>query len=877
MSNDDRFRTSGGLDFFREALSEHADTDPFIDQQLGNYRVLSLLAKGGMARVYRAERIDGSFEREVAIKILPSGLSQEYARRFEIERKILASLSHNYIAQLYDAGVSPSGNLFLVMELIDGQPIDAYASDHTLGTAAKTRLMLNLGEALAFAHSRLVVHRDLKPSNVLVTVDGSLKLLDFGIAKIVEPSNEETVDARPMTPRYASPEQLLNEPVSVASDIYQFGLLFLSLFKRRAELDEDTPASVLKRAMQKTSLTVDSQIATTLPLELVAILNKCLRAEPGERYGSATELVSDLRNYLNGFPVSARNPGPFRRATKFLRRNWLTSGAVALAGVSLLVFLVSTLRQQAMTEEARDIAERQKARAEQTTEFLIDLFDANRSDEALGEDLTARDILERGQRQLDELEGQPELKADLLEAIGGVYRNLGDFENAIALVSEALEIKERTYRDQPVEMASTLELLSRLQKRHGQNSEALATAQRALDLRTIALGEHHEDTLQTLSAVGYILSGMKRTSEAIDVNRRVLEGLRAIHGENHTSVTTAINNLAAANIDAGNYARAAELLEEVMKWNGVQLPEDHPWVATDLMNYAGALGYLGRHEESVAAYERSIEMRRKMQGKAHPDVFVVQRFYAAQLERSGRHTAALEQMTEAYELGQGVGSQLELIQRELSLGNFHTLYGDQEFAEKLLMAADARLIELYGAGTERMPALVEIARLRLVQGNPHAAVSILVPVAAYAEASTSLLPSIELLARSYLATGQTAEADSQLQALRRAVSELGKQDQRIAADMHLASSALLIDVQLPKQAAIEAEKALDINQRLRDDHWKIWVSQGLLAEARLESDDADNARSTIINISRKVSTLLPAEHDYRRRIEAAVARVQATR
>lgn len=755
MSNTDQFPTGGGLDLFQAAVENCAESDPVIGRQFGSYRILALLAQGGMGRVYRAERIDGTFERNVAIKILPSGLSHEYARRFELERKILASLSHQNIAQLYDAGVSDSGNLYLVMELVDGEPIDVFAAKHSLTLAAKIRLLISLSEALAFAHAKLVVHRDLKPSNVLVSRDGVLKLLDFGIAKILESPSDVTVGALPMTPRFASPEQLLNEPISVASDIYQLGLLFLTLFELRTDLADESRASASERAMRKTSITVESQLATELPVELRAVVNKCLRAEPGERYASATALTSDLRNYLRGFPVTARNPGAWQHTARFLRRNWVASTAFGMLLVSLSVFLFTTLQQQAILEDARVQAELSQHRAEKTTEFLVDLFNASKPSESLGEELSARDILDRGNAQLAAIEGQPELKAVLLETIAAVYRNLGDLDQAIALADEALAIKEDIYQDTPLELASTLALLSRLNKWYGKYDTALAQAQRAYGIQRSILGEIHEDTLETLGSLGYILQGMKRLDEGIAVQQQVLDGMRRVHGENHTSVTTAINNLAVAYLDNGDNAKAAELLDEVMKWNAVQLPAEHPWVAMDLMNYGAALANLGRFEESIAAYEKSLAIRHKVEGDMHPLVPVTLGRYALALEAAGKSAEAMQRMTEAYEVGKQVLTppQVELAKIFQGLGKLHTLYGDPAFAETLLASAAAQQVELFGSGSVgEMSVQIDLARLRLAQGDAATAVVLLKPIVAVIDQHPDLISARELLAQSSAAT-----------------------------------------------------------------------------------------------------------------------------
>ncbi len=612
---DDSFQTGGAFDELLSITNGTDSGDPLVGAELGNYRVHSLLAEGGMGRVYRADRIDGSFDRQVAVKILPVGLGREYARRFELERKILASLTHPNIAQLYDAGVSESGNLYLVMELVEGRPIDEYSA--TLSTRDKVRLMLTLAEVLAFAHAKLIVHRDLKPSNLHVAPDGRIKLLDFGIAKILESPNEMTREFRPFTPKYASPEQLLNEPVSVASDIYQFGLLFLSLYENGSDGNDETSLAVIQQTAKKQTVSVASLVAVRLPAELTAIMDKCLMREPEMRYSSASALADDLRNYLNGFPVAARHPGRIQRTVKFLARNWLPSAAAAAAGLSVMAFILITLQQQAETLEARLLAEQQKARAEETTRFLVELFESNRPSESLGVDLTARDILARGRERLSSEKIDPSLRADLLQTIGDVYRNLGDLQAAIDLVEESLEIKEALYSDSSLEIAVTLSTLGRLYELFGDVNAAVVLSERAYEIQRAQLGDLHETTLQSLGVYAYALQRAERFEQAEAALQSVLEGYKAVHGENHTSVTTALNNLSVFYGELGDHHRAIRYNEEVMKWNAVQLPADHPWVATDLYNYGANLRMVGRFDDALAALNRSLEIRRKTDTGSH--------------------------------------------------------------------------------------------------------------------------------------------------------------------------------------------------------------------------------------------------------------------
>ena len=297
-SRPDNLRTGGGLDFLAAVDS---GSDPLLGQQIANYQLYSLLAEGGMGRVYLGERRDGQFERKAAIKILPSGVGGEYVRRFERERVILAGLNHPNIAQLYDAGMADTGNLYFVMELVDGAPIDEYCRKRECSLEQKLSLLIDLCDALGFAHGRLVLHRDIKPSNVLVTDAGQVKLLDFGIAKMIESDGAGTRGASPMTPQYASPEQLLGEPATIASDIYQVGALMHRLLTGAAPFEGQDLPSRIRHISEKRPVNLGDS-ARGLPGDLQMVLMHCLSTDAQERYRDINSLAADLQRVIDGFP-----------------------------------------------------------------------------------------------------------------------------------------------------------------------------------------------------------------------------------------------------------------------------------------------------------------------------------------------------------------------------------------------------------------------------------------------------------------------------------------------------------------------------------------------------------------------------------------------
>ena len=661
MTNGDSFKTGGGLSQLGSAL----DDDPLIGQVFGVYRINALLAEGGMGRVYRAVRSDGQFDREVAIKVLPPGLGKEYSQRFEQERQILATLSHPNIAQLYDAGLSESGNLYLVMELVDGMPIDDFVRENGLRTPSKTRLMLALSEALAFAHSKLVVHRDLKPSNVFVTHEGDLRLLDFGIAKILEAPDSVTVESRPMTPKYASPEQLLNEPISVASDIYQLGLLFLSLFEQRDDVPEDTRASATERAVTKTSITVEQRLVEKLPAELDAIINQCLRAEPSERYGSATALATDLRNYLGGYPVSARNPGAAQRAVKFVQRNL---PATSFALLALIIAIGGTTSYTINMAEARRVAEQRAETASRTlramSSMIADTYSElieTRSSRSPGSTTDAqlqneplRLVLERTERLIDSVVAdQPELRAELLQVQGTTNRELNRMDQAqpqleealalmrenddvagqVAVLRELMELYTMTeqnavaadYQDQALALMDRHEVPAEIHARAlisatiiqvdaGNFDRALRFGEQAIDILETVGSEPTIDLALAYAQLGGVYSRLEQPTLSREWTRKAVDLYIELEGPSYRGLSTAYNGLAHSHVLSGDYAIAVEYLKREIEVARSNYGENHIRFVLPTVNLGITLRRMGRYDEAIDHFTRARDILDQLPG-----------------------------------------------------------------------------------------------------------------------------------------------------------------------------------------------------------------------------------------------------------------------
>ncbi len=437
-SDGDPFSTGAGLGILSDLSA--GDGEGLVGRELDGYRITSFIAEGGMSRVYRATRVDGSFERDVAIKLSAvSGISSSMRERFMQEQSVLAGLNHPHISQLYDARLTAEGWPYIVMELVEGSPITRYCAEQSLPLAGRIRLLIDVIDAVAFAHGNLVVHRDIKPSNVLVTAKGEVKLLDFGIAKLLEGDPENLTRSGAMTPRYASPEQLLGKPISIASDVYQLGLLLAEVLGGSLPTEGETLTDAIRRSADDRPVTLPSAARQSLPSEITAIIEQCLRPQPGERYRDANALRADLEAYLSGYPVSAAGQRSGYRLRKFVQRN---RGSVLGAVLTLLALVSATIitaLQMLEARQQRDIAVYQQQRVQASNEFYSLLLEET-GDGAF----TSVELLDRGRALLESQygSGQP-FMASVLFDVATRYSSIGERKSSAELLTEA----ERIARD----------------------------------------------------------------------------------------------------------------------------------------------------------------------------------------------------------------------------------------------------------------------------------------------------------------------------------------------------------------------------------------------------------------------------------------------
>ena len=576
-------------------------SEPEVGRRIGPYRTLRLLGHGGMGSVYLAERADGQFDQQVALKVLRTGFDSEArSRRFLAERQILATLNHPNIARLLDGGVTEAGQPFFVMEAVDGQPIDRYCNAHGCSVRERMRLFTEVCAAVQYAHRNLVVHRDLKPSNIFVTEDGAVKLLDFGIAKLLDPERlpgalpTTRTGQLPMTPAYASPEQVRGEAITTASDVYQLGVVLYALLTghRPYDLRDCTPSEV-ERIICEEVPTRPSTAVTALPPggregrppssrlqkmlqgDLDTIVLTALRKEPERRYDSAEQLAGDLHRFLNDEPVTARADSWTYRMRKFVQRHrW---GVATAAGflVLLLGYAATVTWQSRQIAHERDRARIEMMKAEHVKAFLIALF-GNAWQNLGGSDSTVvRTSLDDGVQRLQQrLADQPEIRAEMMSAVAAVYQRLGDASAAQPLLEDALA----THRslEHPAEVASLLFQLAEVAEQGEARGRAEAFYREALAIRQEQRGEEHIAVAQVKNQLAQLLDASDRDSAALALYAEAAPIYRREMGDGHTQTAVLLRRLGVLYQERGEYAAAEPLLRDALDIHQRLEGREHP-------------------------------------------------------------------------------------------------------------------------------------------------------------------------------------------------------------------------------------------------------------------------------------------------------------
>ena len=744
---------------------------PFEEgRNVGAYRLLSLLGRGGMGEVYLGQREGGEFEQRVAVKLLRAGLLlPEMAARFRAERQILARLVHPHIVPLLDGGVSDDGRPYLVMQHVEGVPITEHCEKRQLPPADRVRLLATVCRAVQHAHANLVVHRDIKPSNILVTADGEPRLLDFGIAKLLVADEGGSSDATEaqlvfMTPERAAPEQRRGEPISTATDVYSLGVLLVELLTGRLPrvAPADGPAGGGAAELLR---------GRTLRGDLERIAAKALDPDPARRYASAGQLGEDLERWLAGQPVLAQPDRWTYRSRKFMRRHLAATIAAAAAVSALLAFAVTATLQARRIAAERDRASAEEAKATQVVELLVSLFEETDPEHGSGDTLPVGEFLAQARQRVAKLRDQPDLQVRLERVLAQIYEARSHYDEATELYSHARDLQTaRAGPDDPL----ALDLGSELAYIMAMSSDRKAAEKLMRELlvrQRRVLGPGHRqvsEMLQTLSVVIKGEEGERLAREALAIERaRVPPQAKLLAG--------ALSGVGAARIRAGDLPEAAALYRETAAIYRREYGEEHPATITALSNLATATTDPAEQE---ALYRRVLAASRRMYGPDSAQVGDRQSYLGLALGKSGKLEEAESMLRQAVATWTRVG------------GSEHERTATSEVYLARILDSRGKTAEALGAAE-------------------HAAA-----VARSPEVDDPWLLSISQCqrAKTLVRAGRASEA---VPAAREAVDALGPDTSRVAvlADARLALGLSLTSAGAPAEALDALEGALELRLR----------------------------------------------------------------
>ncbi|HEY3936620.1 MAG TPA: serine/threonine-protein kinase [Bryobacteraceae bacterium] len=752
-----------------KAAREIAGDWAFTGRRIGPWRILAALGEGGMGRVYLASRADEVYEQKVAIKLMRAdfGGDRDMLLRFRTERQILAKLNHSNIARLLDGGVSVEGLPYLVMEYVEGVPIDRYCAGQRLSIDARLRLFRTVCGAVEYAHHNLVIHRDIKPANILVTEGGEPKLLDFGIARLLDPEFSGTARTQPserlMTPEYASPEQVRGESVTTAADVYALGVLLYELlagvrpFRLKTESPLEIARAICEQTPQPPSAASENADAKRLRGDLDRIVMMAMRKEPERRYGSVEQLSADVEAYLGGYPLQARTDTWGYRSSTFVRRHKAGVAAALLFAVALTGFGIGMGVLAKRASRQREIAEREK-------QFLSGMFQSAAPEVARGETITARTLLDRGAQRIDgELVGEPQVRGSLLETIAHAYRTLGMFDQAEPLAVKSVELDRKAFGGRDPETVKAEELLAELYRDKGQYGLAESLLTKVLDVKRATLGDTSPEVAGVMGELGecyyweakddQAISLLRRTlaidrkngpdygvsernylaltlerkgdfdearqllTEAVDINRRV-------EGTNSPDYAISLHNLGSALIDRGDLFGAEAKLREALAIRRVVLGPEHPDTTVSMNNLGYVLLERGEWREAEPLLKSALDINRKDLGPRNPRLAGSINNWARVLQAKGDYAGAEVNYNRALDLLKQTGASATWPAAQIiaNLGVLDFDQGNYPAAEQYARQAMGLRLRLGGDGTPAFASsLIEVGNDLAVQRNAAAA------------------------------------------------------------------------------------------------------------------------------------------------------------
>ena len=605
------------------------DASKLPAQDFGPYRLIRLLGEGGMGLVYLAERKD--LGTHVAIKILRDAwLSPARRERFSAEQRTLAQLNHPSIARLYDADALPDGTPWFAMEYVEGVPLTDYCSLHNSSMEARLQLFRSVCEAVQYAHSEAVIHRDLKPSNILVKQDGTIRLLDFGIAKQLEsldtPVKQTMTGLRLMTPAYAAPEQIRGDRVGIHTDVYSLGVILFELLTGQLPFDLSnlTPAEAASIIAEHESGKPSTNSKLKVPLRDDSLMTKaawadldvlCLTAihkDPARRYRSAEALIRDVDHYLRAEPLDARPDSISYRFGKFIHRNQRSvtiSAAVVVLIVGMLTFFTVRLAK------ARNAALAEAARTERIQKFMLNLFDGGDQEVGPSDSLRVVTLVDRGLLEARTLNNDPKVQGELYQNLGDIYEKLGKFDQADSLLQSSLEQRKSVFGADSTEAAESLVELGLLRDAEGKYDDAEKLVRKGMAIDKQKLLPSHPSIARATSALGKILEDRGSYDAAIQI---LEEAVRLQSSGSTQDLAESLTELANSHFYSGHYAVSESLNQRVLAMDRKLYGDRHPHVADDLINL-GAIKYdLGHYPEAEQFDRQALDITQSFYGQNHP-------------------------------------------------------------------------------------------------------------------------------------------------------------------------------------------------------------------------------------------------------------------
>jgi len=644
-------------------------------KEFGPYRIKEALGEGGMGVVYLAERIDlGSL---VAIKILRDAwLSPARRERFASEQRTLAQLNHPSIARLYDADTLDDGTPWFVMEYVEGVPLTEYCGQHACSIEERLRLFRAVCEAVQYAHQHAVIHRDLKPSNILVKADGTVRLLDFGIAKQLETletptgKNQTMTGLRLMTPAYAAPEQVRGDRVGVHTDVYALGVILYELLAGELPFDlskltpgeaeavlvgrdPEKPSAVAHRRAEPAGTNMPSASKTAWA-DLDVLCLTAMHKDTQRRYPSVEALIRDVDHYLKGEPLEAR-PDSFRyRMGKFVRRNRRAVSAAALVFtivVGLVVFFTVRLAK------ARNAALDEAARTQRIQRFMMNLFQGGDESVGPGDSMRVVTLLDRGVQEAQSLNGDPKVQAELYQTLGTIYDQLGKFDQADSLLHSAVERRKALFGQDSTEVAESLIALGQLRSDEAQYDEAEQFTRQGLEMSKRHLPPAHPRVGRAMYALGEVLVNEGKYDQGIQVLNEAVR-IQSAPGGVTADLAESLTELANAQFYAGHLDISNSLNLRVVAMDRQLYGDRHPNVAEDLINLGAIQTEWGHYAETERYYRQALDIIQGFYGKDHPETASVMTILGRSLNAQGRFNDAADMLREALGIQERVYGQV---------------------------------------------------------------------------------------------------------------------------------------------------------------------------------------------------------------------------